>query len=1010
MNGSRLILCPCSSREGAADLQQRLTACGITECRPFHLLPWVAAELTASDLQLFLSQNPDASILPDRRRQIPPRPFGPDDWAEALGPIEGPAGSPNEPFLSPLALTQTGADQVHKLGIDGTGLRICIIDSGVDFSHPDLLGTAILDKDGRPLAVDFTETDLTDTLGHGTGVAGCIAAQAREVHPVKDDAGRQIVGYTRIQGLAPGARLMSAKVFDARVPSGYDSAIIAALEWAADNGAHIINMSLGGLAIPNDGTDPLAAAVAAVRARGILVVVSAGNEGGGLGTLSSPGSSPGALTAGASTTFRSFAQMGFLTAADRWTADQLAAFSSLGPAGDGRSKPDLLAPGAFDWGLAPTNRSEAGQRLQLFGGTSQAAPFLAGCAALLYQAYHQKHGRYPTPDEAERILRATADDLGLPAHMQGAGRVNIHRAVRAVLGEEPAFTVLLPAPAQAAPGGEAVVNLTVTNLGAAHAVPSTAAFQFEPMPKGETSVIGEVTSVKPVQEINYQVSQGTDLLHLAVTWPTEEHGPHTPRLLLAVYDPEGKLVNYQRPSSSVDHELGKCVDVWISRPAAGRWTVRIQLREGSRNVRQPFTFLATPHRRVPWSWVSVGPAAALPPGASGTLPVRVRVPEGADPGTYAGHVQVGSALVPLSVVVPIILDQGRGRFTGQFIHGYQGSWGNGDWIAHHLFVPAGTPSLVANVQWPDVDNAVEFYLIDPGGRAVMGKSNTEDVLDDGDSDTLFSQIFMAQPKPGMWRLLTHSFAFSGRGRPEPFHGVISTVETLLSPRLVAVDVRPGEPAPLALVVRNPGRSPLTVQALAQSEAPTLTWQPISIQISSGTTAATGLGQAGQAAVANFTVPHGTRLIGAVLKCEDDTLPISVSLVDPVSRSGRIAAAGARGSATVMEGAPVPGQWSVRASVVSPGVDQRQVTVKGAVFIVAPKPLGEAGSRSEWITIQPGAEAVLPVRLHLPVGAEGLEGTLSVTTPEGDYLGSVPFRVRVVPAAPQGVPLRTPASP
>lgn len=1000
MEVSHVILCPCSESEGAAELQQRLAECGGRRTRPFHLVPGVAAELTVDELHRFLERNPGALVLPDRRRQIPPRPFRPDDWAEARGPRESPVGSPSAPALSPLALTQTGADQIQALGYDGAGLRICVIDSGVDFSHPDLRGTAILGPDGQPLAADFTETDLTDTVGHGTAVAGCIAAQGREVHPVRDEQTEQIIAYTRIRGIAPGARLMSAKVFDARKASGYDSAIIAALEWAAEQGAQIINMSLGGLAIPNDGSDPLAAAVAAVRDRGILVVVSAGNEGGGRGTLSTPGSSRGALTAGASTTFRSFAQMGFLAEGDRWTADQLAAFSSLGPAGDGRPKPDLLAPGAFDWGLAPMTPSEAGQQVQLFGGTSQAAPFLTGCAALLYQAFHRRNGRYPAPEEATQLLSAAAEDLGLPAHMQGAGRVNILRAVQAALGASPALTAAVPEPAVAAPGEEGRTALILSNRGTAPAMPAVAASCFRPL-AAEISVISEITAAQPAQEVPFQVEPETALLHLSLTWPTEEHGRTTPRLLLALYDPEGRLANYQRPSGAGDYELGKSVDAWVARPAPGRWVARVQLREAPRNVLQPFTLLVMPYQRSSWSWINVeGALDTLAPGESRSLTARVRVPEDAAPGTHLGHLHVGAAIVPLSVIVPVPLAKGQGRFAGTFLHGYQGSWGNGDWIYHHLAVPPGTRSLAANIQWPDVDNAVEFYLIDPAGRPVMGKSNTEDVVDDGDSDALTSQLLLAEPKPGMWRLLAHSFAFSGRGRPEPYFGVISTGEELVSPRQVELRIRSGEPAPLALVVRNPGRAALTVCAVAQADHPELTWQAVA-----GRLPGEGDGDAHLAAV---RVPHGARLVGAVLRCRESAEPLALTLLDPVSRSGRVTATGPLGSATVMEAAPVPGEWVLKAALATPDGDGRQVAVEGALFTLAPRPLAEA--ETDWLTVQPGAEAVVPVRLRLPLDSAELAGMLVVTTAEGDHLGSVPFRISLAPSAPDGVPVATPTVP
>ncbi|HYG59188.1 MAG TPA: S8 family serine peptidase, partial [Symbiobacteriaceae bacterium] len=589
MHATRMIVCECGHAKSAEQLKQQLTECGARVAHSFRLIPGVAASMTPEALKQFFARYPGARVLPDRRRQIPPRPFGPDDWKEVQGPGQTLSTSDAQPHMSPLALSLMKVDEVHALGLDGSGVKVCVVDTGVEFSHPDLIGIAVPGPDGQPLAADFTETDLTDNIGHGTAVAGCIAAQAKQMYTIKDEQSGKPIAYTRIKGMAPGVRIMSAKVFDARVSSGYDSTIIAALEWAAQQGAHIINMSLGGTTLPNDGKDPLAMAVTALRERGILVVVSAGNEGGGIGTLKSPGSAHGALTVGASTMYRSFAEMGFLAQGNQWTADQLASFSSLGPSADGRLKPEIMAPGAFDWGLAPVAGAEEGTSFQLFGGTSQAAPLMAGAAALVYQAFHKARGRFPTPDELVRIACSTADDLGLPAHMQGSGRVNALRAVQAVLGQSQAITASLPAPVVALPGNEATVAVEVTNVGTEPTAVPLKVLAFDPLPGLSASFQGEIATAQPTQHLHFDVAPGVDLMHISLDWPSEEHDPRSPRLLVAVYDPKGRFVNYQGPNATGDVELGKSVDAWVARPAPGRWTARVVLRLGVRDTVQPFT-------------------------------------------------------------------------------------------------------------------------------------------------------------------------------------------------------------------------------------------------------------------------------------------------------------------------------------------------------------------------------------------------------------------------------------
>jgi subtilisin family serine protease len=987
-----MIVCECGIAKGTDQLKQSLADCGAQVAHSFSLITGVAAIMSPEALKKFFAKYPNAKVLPDRRRQIPPKPFTPDDWKEVAGPADTLASSPAQPQSSPLALSLMKVDDVHALGISGEGVRVCVIDSGIDFSHPDLQGIAVIGQNGKPLAADFTETDLEDTLGHGTAVAGCIAAQGRQIYTITDEVSGKPVAFSRIKGMAPGVQIMTAKVFDTRVPSGYDSSIIAALEWAAENGAHIINMSLGGTTLPNDGNDPLAQAVTALRERGILVVVSAGNEGGGIGTLKSPGSSPGALTVGASTSYRSFSELGFLAQPGLWTADQLATFSSLGPSADGRIKPEILAPGAYDWGLAPTAGSEEGQNFQLFGGTSQAAPLMAGVAALVYHAFYKARGRFPTPDELVRIACSTADDLGLPAHMQGAGRANALRAVQAVLGQTQALTVSQPQPTIALPGQDVPFTVDVTNVGTESISVPVKGMTFESLKGLSHSFQGEIATAQANLDIPFQVAGGIDLMHISLDWPSEQHGPSSPRLMVAVYDPKGRFVNYQRPNISGDVELGKSVDAWIARPAAGRWTARVTLRLGVRDTVQPFTLSMRAYRRTAWNWVSgdAGPLS-LAPGETRQLAFRLRVPDGTPAGTHAGHLMVGTTAVPLSVVVPIALARGQGSFAGSFQHGYQGDWGNGDWIYHALPVPEGARSLIASIQWPDVDNALEFYLIDPAGITVQGRSNSMDVMDDGDSDVRGGQIVQANPQPGTWRLALHSFAFSGRGQPEPYTGNIELAGELVSPRTIQMRVGPGEQAPMALYVRNPGLMPLTVEPVVQTAEPKLSWQPVESQLKTGVDANGQAHGEGQATVATVQVPYGAKQIGIMLTWDSPDTAISVSMYDSVAQSDRATMTSSQGQAMVMCSDPVPGEWQIMAGVQSAGVEAKTVNLKGAVFLVAPQALSDVVASP--VTVQPGASAVLPLTVKMPEATDALEGRIVVVSTRGDRMGDLSFRIQ-----------------
>lgn len=165
---------------------------------------------------------------------------------------------------APAALAQLGAEEVNRLAT-GKGIVVAIVDSGVDASNPHLAGVVI---GGVDLVGDGERSDgLTDTTGHGTAIAGQIAAQ-----PV---AGSGVVG------LAPDARLLSVRVFrsdqqqDKDKGFGPDSRRLAdGIHWAADNGADIINVSMS----QTSNSDELRAAVEHAAAVGALVVASAGNR------------------------------------------------------------------------------------------------------------------------------------------------------------------------------------------------------------------------------------------------------------------------------------------------------------------------------------------------------------------------------------------------------------------------------------------------------------------------------------------------------------------------------------------------------------------------------------------------------------------------------------------------------------------------------------------------------------------------------------------------------------
>src|SRR5581483_10267004 len=316
---------------------------------------------------------------------------------------------------------------VNNSTLDGSGVGIAILDSGIDASHQLLAGTG---GSRVVYSQDFTSDNITgDTYGHGTHVASLAAGAGSFENGA----------YT---GVAPGASL-----------------IIAALDWCIANkdayNIRVINLSLGSIAADSYQFDPLCLAARRAHDAGIVVVCASGNDGKDAqgqkvyGTIHSPGDDPSVITVGAANTFGT----------DARSDDTVTTYSSRGPTRgyynddggvkhyDNLIKPDLVAPGNKLIGAQSSNPRSAllpnnliqhspaldtrttidpTARTMYLSGTSMAAPVVAGAAALLVQANPGL-----TPNLVKAILIYSAQPLqGVNTFEQGAGLLNVEGAVR----------------------------------------------------------------------------------------------------------------------------------------------------------------------------------------------------------------------------------------------------------------------------------------------------------------------------------------------------------------------------------------------------------------------------------------------------------------------------------------------------------------------------------------------------------------------------------------------------
>ena len=285
----------------------------------------------------------------------------------------------------------TGANRVwSSFGITGKGVVVAVIDSGIDYRHADLggcLGPECRVKAGYNFANKSQATNPTDDNGHGTHVAGIIAANGV------------------MKGVAPDAKLLAVKVLD-KDGAGLTSNIIAGIEWAVSHGADVLNLSLGA---PGSPDSPDSQAVDNAVDLNCVVVVAAGNDGPDYDTLGSPAAARKVITVGATD-----------------DQDQLASFSSRGPSSIYQVKPEIVAPGMAIKSTVPKGTCAMcdASGFKEADGTSMAAPHVAGAAALLLE----QHPDWVNQQVKDALIQNSVD-LHLNPFQQGAGRLDVYAAI-----------------------------------------------------------------------------------------------------------------------------------------------------------------------------------------------------------------------------------------------------------------------------------------------------------------------------------------------------------------------------------------------------------------------------------------------------------------------------------------------------------------------------------------------------------------------------------------------------
>ena len=316
----------------------------------------------------------------------------------------------------PWGIDRIDAEVVHPYN-KGWGVKVAIIDTGIDYNHPDL-------DDNYEGGYDFVNNDYfpMDDNGHGTHCAGIVAAEDNDIGVI---------------GVSPEAGLYAVKVLDAK-GSGYVSDVVAGIQWSIDNGMQIISMSLGS---SSDSTSLRDACDGAYNS-GILLFAAAGNSGnrGGSGdNVLYPARYSSVIAVGATD-----------------SSDKRASWSSTG------SALELAAPGVSIYSTYWDNTYAT------LSGTSMACPHVAGTAALVLKSnidstYDVNNNGSWDASEVRKRLRDTADDLGVTGwdSWYGYGLVDADEAAAA-----PSVDTTPPTISGLTPADGALINTATSTISA----------------------------------------------------------------------------------------------------------------------------------------------------------------------------------------------------------------------------------------------------------------------------------------------------------------------------------------------------------------------------------------------------------------------------------------------------------------------------------------------------------------------------------------------------------------
>jgi hypothetical protein len=784
-----------------APIISTLHSAGASDVAPSGLVNSVAATVSPSTVTS-LEHNPAvAEVIPDSliHEAIPvtdgagagasPADASPADVAAP------PCGTPDSPELDPEALNNINALAAQNLGYNGAGITVAYIADGIDPTVADFQRNPQFasagSPAGSPVITDSEDFSNDGTAANQTGTeafldASSIAAQGNTEFDLSTDNHNLPTGCDiKIEGDAPGADVMGLKVFGNGVAT--TSSFLQSIGYAVDHGVKVLNESFGNNGIPQTSVDAIEQANDAAVAAGVTVVVSSGDAG-PTNTLQSPAADPNVISAGASTSFRARVQDGASgTSAPGhnglFADDNLSAFSSSGFGQNGTTL-DLVAPGDENWDLQ-------GAGFRRAGGTSEAAPLIAGAAADMIEAYSESHdGSDPTPAQIKQVLMSTAKDIDAPAQEQGAGLLDIGAAVK-MARSLPGTTMVPDGGVMVGPGEINVTqqanttstqSVTVTNTGSSPAKITLATRAFRQISQQTGSFCMQPGS--PTADCPANTGTFTDgprpavyqAIHFDVTKKNrrvvfDAAGPDNGDLLLVLLEPDGTYAGYSAEQGNANHAHAEVADAPL-----GTWTAIVYTE---------FFFSGDASGTVHWGVSQLGPVSAgkitpskltLAAGQTSTAQLTVNSP--ATAGDAARSVVVtsptGQTTLPVAVRTLVPIKHSVGTFAGKLTGGNGRQGGPAQVNTYSFDVPDGTPGISVGLKLKDdPGDRVIAHLVSPDGDDIGYDSNSDTISGSAVNATNLS-LYAKDPVAGRWQVvLDWVTPVSGQELVEPFNGTIT---------------------------------------------------------------------------------------------------------------------------------------------------------------------------------------------------------------------------------------------